>query len=271
MQSALFSIIIPWSNRPSLLQTLQENRAAFLSYPIELIIVNGGGDVAMLEDLIRQADMDIQVIHLPAMKVFNKCYCLNVGAHHAQGRYLFFLDADIIFTETLLTEVLTYLPADYFVTVEKVKESAAKPGGPSSYLSELAYYIEITDIEQRRVKIETSRLFINEKSRSAPGLIFMKREDFEAVNGMNAALEGWGWEDNDLLARLQLVLALQWKRCGSAVHLTHGDDVRVLPAGSRHASEQRNFGICLDNYSQGNYQGTYKEDIASYLGAPVSS
>ncbi|ASZ13767.1 glycosyltransferase [Chitinophaga pendula] len=270
MQSVLFSIIIPWSNRPSLLQTLQDNRAAFLSYPTEIIIVNGGGDEAMLTDIVRQADLDIQVLSLSAMKVFNKCYCLNVGAHHAKGQYLFFLDADIIFTEALLTEVLTYLPADHFVTVEKVKESAAKPGGPSSYLSELAYYIEIADITQRRVKIETSRIFINEKSRSAPGLIFMKRADFETVNGMNAALEGWGWEDNDLLARLQLVLALQWKRCGSAIHLTHGDDVRVLPAGSRQVSEQRNFGICLDNYSQGNYLGTYKQDIESYLGTPVA-
>ncbi|MVT12001.1 glycosyltransferase [Chitinophaga tropicalis] len=261
----LFSVIIPWCNRKELSETLKKNLPVFEKNEAEVIISNVGGDPIMLEEILQSIPYPVKTIRQPEITLFNKCLALNLGVLAATGTYLFLLDTDIILEEDLLPEAAALLENDCFLTIGKVYESEKSTTAARSFISELAYFIEVKDINNNKALIETSRHYINEKGRSAPGLVMLRKEHFMEVNGMNTALSGWGWEDNDLLCRLQLKLSLKWEKIGSAIHLTHTDQQRTINNNSRKTSEAANYAKCLDNYSQGNYAGTYKEDVQQYI------
>jgi len=81
------------------------------------------------------------------------------------------------------------------------------------------------------------------------------------IGGFNSELQTWGWEDDDVLVRLQYVLNLRRVQKGEALHLTHGDDRRAL-GGTRSQSDQLNFIRCCRNYNKGLFLGTYHADVA---------
>ncbi|WP_440134566.1 glycosyltransferase [Chitinophaga sancti] len=261
----LFSVIIPWCNRKELSETLNKNLPVFEKNEVEVIISNVGGDPSILQDILQSFPYPVITIQRPDITVFNKCLALNLGVSAATGTYLFLLDADVILEEDLLPEAAALLANNCFVTIRKVYESQKNATASRSFISELAYFIAIEDINNNKALVETSRHYINEKSRSAPGLVMLRKEHFMDVNGMNTELSGWGWEDNDLLCRLQLKLSLKWEKISSAKHLTHTDQERKINNNSRKASEAANYAKCLDNYSQGNYAGTYKKDLQQYI------
>jgi hypothetical protein len=124
--------------------------------------------------------------------------------------------------------------------------------------------IELVTTDDRRVKVETNRTRFADGSRSGPGLILLAREHFLHVDGMNSQLEGWGWEDNDLVARLQLMLGLSERRAGSATHLSHGDHLRCVNGRSRMETANANIARSLARDAQGNFQGTYRADVAAW-------
>jgi glycosyltransferase involved in cell wall biosynthesis len=261
----LFSVIIPWCNRNELSETLKKNLPVFEKHEVEVIISNVGGDPTILQDILQPFPYPVITIQRPEITLFNKCLALNLGVSAATGSYLFLLDTDIVLEEDLLPAAAALLENNCFLTIKKVYESQKTTTAARSFISELAYFIEIKDINNNKALIETSRHYINEKSRSAPGLVMLRKEHFMEVNGMNTDLSGWGWEDNDLLCRLQLKLSLKWEKISSAIHLTHTDQQRTISNNSRKASEAANYAKCLDNYSQGNYAGTYKKDLQQYV------
>lgn len=261
----VFSVIIPWCNRKELSETLEKNLPLFEKNEAEVIISNVGGDGTALQDILQSFSYPVKTIQRPEVTAFNKCLALNLGVSAATGTYLFLLDTDIVLEEDLLPAAAASLENNCFLTIKKVYESQRNTTGARSYISELAYFIEVKDINNNKALIETSRHYVNEKSRSAPGLVMLRKEHFMEVNGMNTNLSGWGWEDNDLLCRLQLKLSLKWEKISSAKHLTHTDQQRTISNSSRKSSEAANYAKCLDNYSQGNYAGTYKEDLQQYV------
>jgi hypothetical protein len=92
----------------------------------------------------------------------------------------------------------------------------------------------------------------------------VKRNLFISVGGMNSLLTGWGWEDNDLLIRLQYLSGRPAKQLGSATHMSHTDDSRLIRRGSKAASERANFQMALASYMCGHWQGTMKDDVAKW-------
>ena len=97
--------------------------------------------------------------------------------------------------------------------------------------------------------------------RAGPGILLAKKHDLLEVQGYNSNLETWGWEDDDILVRLQYALRLRRVQRGAALHLTHGDDRRALH-GSGARSDRLNFLKCCRNYSNGLFLGTYCSDVA---------
>ena len=194
---------------------------------------------------------------------FNKSLALNIGTFVAQAERLFFLDTDILLREDFLPQALKLLDRPCFVTIDRVFESK-RSTGLHHQLREIAYSIELVGPRNRKVRLETNRVRFYDSSRSGPGLILLTREHFLQVDGMNSELEGWGWEDLDLIARLQLALGLRWHRVGATTHLTHSDELRTFRNYTRAADEEANFSTCLANYSLGHYLGTYSEDIARW-------
>ena len=107
------------------------------------------------------------------------------------------------------------------MTAERVFESRVQYEDAASELEELVYSIKLSVRGGREASVETNRVRFSDGSRSAPGIVMLAREHFLEVAGMNSDLQGWGWEDLDLLVSLQLALSLRQQQAGAVVHLTH--------------------------------------------------
>jgi glycosyl transferase family 7 (putative galactosyltransferase) len=259
------SVIIPWCDRPEIDTTLRHNHPAFAAYDIEVVIVNCGGQVEPLRTVLGGQSLPaVRWVELPAVH-FNKSLALNIGAFAARAERLFFLDTDILLQNDFLPEALQFLDRSSFVTIDRVYESRMRPRSDvHPYLREIAYSIELVDHRGRSVRVETNRVRLPDGSRSGPGLVLLARTHFLYVDGMNAELKGWGWEDLDLLARLQLSLGLRQRRVGAVTHLTHDSALRTVDGSTDTGTEQTNLATCLANYSLGHYGGTYRQDIATW-------
>jgi glycosyltransferase involved in cell wall biosynthesis len=258
------SVIIPWCDRDEVALSLRRNSQWFSRKDIEVVVANCGGDRALLARALAEAEgCRTRVVSISA-PVFNKCLALNLGTAASTGSTLVFLDADVILEDDFLQIAETTLDGTAFVTVDRVAETelVAAPALPAGL--ELAYSVEITVPEGRTVRLETNRVRPQEGTRSGPGLVALERRHFLAVNGMNSALGGWGWEDLDLLARLQFELGLRRVAAGRVFHLSHGEEVWVLGGRSRGDSERSNYFTCLGNYASGHFLGTFREDLATW-------
>jgi len=258
------SVVIPWADRPEIAITLRRNAPLFTAVGAEVVVVNCGGDPDRLTEALAGVPLPgLRRVEVPATG-FNKGLALNLGISAARSGRLFLLDADVLLQEGLLPRGIGLLDRPCFVTVDRVLESQPLRQIERPGLREVAQIIELVGPRNRKVRLETNRVRFRDASRSGPGLILLAREHFVAVDGMNSDLEGWGWEDLDLLARLQLALRLPRRRWGSVVHLSHGDEVRRFEGPEPAANEQRNQAMCLVNYGLGHYQGTWADDVATW-------
>ncbi len=66
------SIIIPWSNRPDLAESLEKNYNIFNVDHIEIIIVNFGGNTEEANEIVNASALNnIKLLHIES-EVFNK-------------------------------------------------------------------------------------------------------------------------------------------------------------------------------------------------------
>jgi len=272
------SVILPWRDRDEIATSLTHNAAQLAACAAEVVVVNDGGSGARLRELIEPPDasggvpgaagpaLDVKLVEVtPASPSFNKSRALNLGVALARARNLFLLDVDVLLEEGVIARALEVLDDGCFVTIERVLESERGAAGaqPTPQLRSIAHRIELVSAD-RTVEIETNRLRLIDGARSGPGLIFLRRKRFLEVGGMCSDLEGWGWADLDLVARLQLALGLERRTCGQVVHLTHGDDKRALQGVNRGASEARNQSRAIAHYALGYTAGTFREDVERY-------
>ncbi|MEX1367415.1 MAG: galactosyltransferase-related protein [Nannocystaceae bacterium] len=256
----VLSVIVPWCDRAEIVRTLDANAEIFERHDVEVVVVQCAGDAGWLAEALGRLGRPVTWVDVPA-DGFNKALALNLGVHAARGDNLLFLDCDVILRDDFLPQALERLQHDRFVTVRRVFESAASsvPADAPRALGALANAVGLETADGHTVWIETNRVRFDDGSRSGPGLIFVRREHFEAVDGMNSDLVGWGWEDLDLVARLQLAGIASRQELGEVVHLSHGNAARA--GDSTHATEADNFSVCLANYRLGYHRGTYQDDV----------
>lgn len=257
------SVIIPWRNRPEIETTLAANSRIFAAHELEVIIVNCAGDARQLSTALSHINIpNLRSIELQPEQ-FNKSLALNLGVYAARAPHLFLLDTDVILRDDFILAALDMTETNAFVTIERAFESTPHSSPEDSEIMEVVQSLRVVATGQREASVETNRLRLTDGSKSAPGLVFVGRRQFIAVGGMNSDLQGWGWEDIDLLLRLQLSLGLAHRQIGSVTHLTHGDEVRYF--GERgYQSEQFNMAICMENYKAGHFWGTYLDDVATW-------
>jgi glycosyltransferase involved in cell wall biosynthesis len=259
------SVIITWCNRPELRRTLDANRPLFDRHDAEVIVVNCGGPEAELRRVSSgPGPRGLRRVNVQTT-VFNKSLALNLGASVAQSERLFLLDADIILGEDFLPAAFDAVAARGFFTVERVVESNPEPPRPQDHLEEMTNQLSFVGRGGRRATATVRRRF-HEGSRNAPGLVVLAREHFLQVGGMNADLLGYGWEDRDLLLRLQFALGLEERSAGTAIHLSHQDEAQHEAWRDRRRGEQLNFAACIKNYRAGHYAGTYYDDLSAWEG-----
>jgi hypothetical protein len=257
------SVIIPWRDRPELPRTMAHNAAGFAVVGAEVIVANcGGRRESLSNDLAVAENVPLRWIDIPTAG-FNKGLALNLGASLSQRDALFLLDTDILIESATMDELVGALDDGFFVTIASVVESSAI-GAPSlpSRIGAVTHAVEFMTSTGETHRIVTNRLDLGRGARTGPGLALVWRRDFLTVGGMNSVLTGWGWDDLDLIARLQMALGRQRREVGQVTHLSHGDGARTLSGQSRGESEGRNFMACLAAYSVGDLRGTYDGDVA---------
>lgn len=256
---AQLSVLIPWKDRPALAIALTRNAAQFRGCDAEIVIVNAGGDEALLSNLVRVSCVDnVRYVTLPEGP-FNRSLCFNIGALASQSEYLFLVDADIILLTDFLREAIEHLRrCSCFVAVRRIVESDASMIGERdleryAFLEEIVETRELLTVDGRRAVLK-ARSSPAQGVRAGDGLIVLKKSDMLAVGGMNASLVGWGYEDTDLQTRLQFMLGIERVELGDVTHLSHPGTLRDFEACIRNREQ------CNQNYSRGDYLGTLERD-----------
>jgi len=257
------SILIPWYERDELRLTLAANAPGFRAHDAEILVLNCGGNSQRLRGLIAASGVaGVRQLDISVPR-FNKSLALNAGLAHAGSDTIFVLDADVVLLSQLPVGLMD---GRSFITTEWVYESAPLNVNPtlsdSAVTSAIIPTLQFNFRNGAKVTYQLSRQDPFRNRRSGPGLLLANKGDLLDIHGYNADLESWGWEDDDVLVRLQYVLGRERVQSGAALHLTHDDDRRVL-RGSRSQSDHRNFIKCCRNYNNGSLLGTYRADMVS--------
>ena len=134
------------------------------------------------------------------------------------------------------------------------------------YCEKIEFWTKIKRVDQPDIKLRTNKIhLVNEISRTGIGLLFADKKHFIKVGGYNSDLVGWGWEDVDILLRMQMICNIEHKSIGYALHLA---DIKSNVNLKLDREYSYNIGISLNNIIAGNYLGTLAtdlEEVNSYL------
>ncbi|WP_369192360.1 glycosyltransferase family 2 protein [Streptomyces sp. R08] len=147
---------------------------------------------ALLEPLVDR------YVFAPKEGLFNKAWAVNVGAVDAQNdslAYLCILDADILVDRSFIARNVARLSAGDHAT--------HLPFGWSLSLDALSSKTAIELRTGRGVPDVPGALLRGLLLREPPGgCVWLRTEVFHAVGGFDERYEGWGGEDDDIVARL---------------------------------------------------------------------
>lgn len=264
----MLSIVVSWRNRKELSRALPSLVKSANIIGGEVIIVNYSGDYNELENQLYDYSEVVKVITIDGEKYFNKSAAHNVGTFYASYEILFFCDCDIICNAddvAFLTSELNRNPG-LFATVGGVKETQVN-SRQAKHITRFGYELIIETADGRQLRIIDSEEDSKDGARQAPGLLFVRKSDFLSINGYNSELEGWGWEDQDIISRLTLGAGLKRIQCGCFTHISHDEDARMANYpnfSSRWESRDRMFRKAMKNYDDNNFLGSYIKDIARF-------
>lgn len=260
----MLSIVVSWRDRAELgraLPSLVESAAAVGG---DVTVVNYSGDPRLLGEQLGALRDAVRVVEVLGEPYFNKSAAQNLGAAHSARPALFFCDCDIVLEPGTVADLVGELFAaeGRFATLAGVRESEVNSRGGNHVVS-FGYELRIRTADGRRLEIVDNEEDARDGTRQAPGLLFVRRADFLAVDGYNSGLHGWGWEDQDMISRLTLGRGLARLSRGVALHLSHDDRARVAhyPLADRWESRDRMFRKALANYDRADFRGTYERDV----------
>lgn len=265
----MLSIIIPWYNRIELKNTFPPLIHYSSKIGGDVTLVNFGGDECLLNEQLSGIRNKISVVHVRNVLGFNKPIAQNIGAYCSKQPYLFFCDCDILFTNPSLLMLLDKVQqqSNAFGTLSMVKESKLNAREAGNLIM-FGYILKLKISDGTEAMIVDNEEDATEGTRQAPGLLLVRRNDFENINGYNSELDGWGWEDQDMVCRLTLNTKLKRIAFGNAIHISHTDKERMQGYHNytnRWQSRDRMFRHALDNYNKGILIGTYTADISKCL------
>lgn len=206
----------------------------------------------------------VTVVSVVNQHFFNKSQAQNIGAIHAQNDLLFFCDCDILLGDRELDRLVTEVSSDArtFGTIRGVTESNRNSRQAGNVVM-FGYQLNLRLANGRTLSIVDNEEDVEDGSRQAPGLLLVHRESFERVGGYNGRLHGWGWEDQDMIARLTLAEGLRRVQSGKAQHISHDDVARMRHyplAKDRWENRDRMFRQAIENYDRGDFLGTMPAD-----------
>ncbi len=261
----MLSIVITWRNRKELIQAIPSIVASANKVGGEVIVVNYSGDADELEKQLYMYSENIKVVMVEGQTFFNKSAAQNLGVLYSTFEILFFCDCDIICNSAeveILVNKLIHKP-NIFATVAGVKEIEVN-SRKAKHVTKFGYELFIETADGRQLRIIDNEEDGKDGSRQAPGLLFVRKSDLLKVQGYNSELEGWGWEDQDMISRLILGGGLKRIQEGDFKHISHDDAARMScypEFSSRWESRDKMFRKALKNYDDNNFLGSYSKDI----------
>jgi hypothetical protein len=265
-RSAMLSIIVSWRDRLELATALPGLIGSARALGGDLTIVNYGGSQALLLDQVGSYAGEVRIVQVPGQQYFNKGRAHNLGVAGTDQPMLFFCDCDIVLEPAVLQELTEQVALNdgTFGTLAGVRESKRNSRNGRHVVC-FGYELRIRTADNRELRIVDHEEDAADGTRQAPGLLMVRRTDFLSVGGYNSQLHvyGWGWDDQDMIARLTLGAGLRRIMKGSATHLSHDDLARVqaYPMSNRWESRDKMFRQALDNYDRADFHGTYDADV----------
>jgi hypothetical protein len=262
----MLSIIVSWRDRMELATALPSLLSSASAVGGDLTIVNYGGSPALLRDQIGSHIDAVRVVEVVGEQYFNKGRAHNLGVAHTDLPMLFFCDCDIVLEPTVFRDLVQRVARNTgtFGTLAGVRESKRNSRNGKHVVC-FGYELRIRAADGRELRIIDHEEDAESGTRHAPGLLVVRRTDFLSIGGYNSKLHvyGWGWDDQDIIARLTLGGGLRRVTQGTATHLSHDDQARVqaYPMSDRWESRDKMFRKALDNYDRGDFQGTYDADV----------
>jgi glycosyltransferase involved in cell wall biosynthesis len=219
-----------------------------------ILLCDGGSQSVDCRKQLETASLlpKVEVLLLPH-EGFNKGWLINRGLQAARAPVVIVSDVDILWQaktlETMGTSAAAH-PSNLY-HVQDVQES--EPDNVATGRSRYTY--QLTQSENETI-VELYAASPPGKLRPGYGLICAQLALLQQIGGYRHAFQGWGWEDQDLLMRAQL-LGYKVRAMGTVEHLSHGDAGRNAFAGqqSPQESRDRNIRICLTGLAKGNLQG----------------
>ncbi|MGY6530822.1 MAG: galactosyltransferase-related protein [Cyanobacterium sp.] len=248
-------ILIPLKQRTSINKTI----LSLLNIPkINLITILSGDSVSII---------DPKIFHHPKLRIinlnqypFSKTFYLNHGIKNSIGDILLISDADIIWNQDTITTMYESINASgdlpLITYIQEVKETdnhtnALQRPRLKPIVTKTDHKIHIDIISE-----------LSPSKRSGCGLICATKKNLLSLGGYNQDLQGWGWEDQDLLIRAK-ILGYEIKSMGSVLHQSHGDDIRNPCQQSPILTRNRNIAISNQMILMGKLYGSLRREVTS--------
>ena len=259
MAGIKLDIIIPVKNRSTVLRCVftllaQIGRCEKVCLG-QILLCDGGSQSTDCQAQIQQLSQlsQVKILACPHLG-FNKGWLINQGLAAATAPLVLVSDVDILWNEASLSR-LGMAAASYpgcLYSVKSVQES--KSGAVAPQRPRYTYRLEQTPTGSA-VSVYLAPP-LSTLHRPGCGLLCGQRILFQQVGGYRHGFQGWGWEDQDLLIRTQL-LGIETAELGTVIHLSHGDDQRNLENKQQTPvqSRDRNILRSLKRIAQGKLLG----------------
>jgi FkbM family methyltransferase len=241
--NANVSLICACKNRYNALK-LSLNSWLMFDEVKEVIIVDWSSDVP-INDLL-ELDERVKIIRVEDKKYFNLCQPLNLAASIATGDYILKVDCDYIIN-----------PYYNFFESYKIDQNSFVSGNPNFDTLEYVDENGITKSEYSSANIDDIIKYANSYShyfKYLKGLLFVSRENFEKIGGFNEDILSYGWDDGEIITRLER-LNLEHKKIDydyCILHLPHPDKKRI--------EHSKDYSIDDEEYFMDMMRGDYSSD-----------
>ncbi|MEM8638466.1 MAG: glycosyltransferase family 2 protein [Cyanobacteria bacterium P01_G01_bin.54] len=268
-------VIIPVKDRATIAPCVTTLMQSFASTPMirlgQILICDGGSQTLDCRAQLQRIRQWPSIKILPCPHAgFNKGWLLNQGLRAATAPLVLISDVDILWNGPTLAALsrAAYQTPDCFYSIQAVEES--DPQTIARQRLRYSYHLSETAQGQR---IEIYAEMELTPQRPGYGLLCAQRQLFERVGGYRHDFQGWGWEDQDLLIRSQL-LGYTVQTIGTVIHLSHDDPQRnqFMARQSPQQSRDRNILRCLAGLAQGKLRGDLSPNSAteSAYSKPIS-
>jgi hypothetical protein len=218
MNEINLEVLIPVQGRKTLIKTILSLIDIDL---IDLITIITTDELDFSETRLAE-NGKLRIIKLPKQVKFVKSFYLNQGIKSSLGQLILISDADIIWNERAVEELYhsSFSHCKTIAHIADVQESESQ----NYALKRSRFTPVVVKVKHQHFQVKIVSTSVSLK-RPGCGLICTQRDTLLSLGGFNESLQGWGWEDQDLLIRGQ-ILDCQIVKVGEVIHLSHDDSLR---------------------------------------------